>query len=92
MREPKFVPGERVAVRGVASSEYDIDETTVTATEFVHGRLRGTGNAHSGWCYKTDHQPDKFMWFMEDSLRKLPPETPATFDASIWAPNKESVK
>lgn len=97
MREPKFVPGERVILDSTSSPELNgeavvldawytsayVDDTPakmcwVYDLTIPHGLQRGIDGPHPGWC--------------EKALRKLPPETPATFDASIWVPNKESVK
>lgn len=86
-QEPKFVTGERVGIivlGGPADGyllPFDGQITTVTKVEEYLGEF----------YYFTDIGCDDGLPWKEPCLRKLPPDTPAQFDESIWAPKKEVV-
>ena len=70
---PKFCVGEEVMVRGVNTSDYDTDRTEITRSIRCIGYRDGPMNGHIGWYYQTAHQPNSQLWWLEDSLRKIPP-------------------
>lgn len=79
MLEPKFKIGQEVKVRGISTSEYDTDSTTVTG---AMRRIPGeTFNIHTNkvyddnnWVYQTEHQPDPYAWWAEESLHAITEE------------------
>jgi len=77
MKRPRFCVGEQVCVRGILVNKFDIDcAEVIEAKYFNHSDLiNGQICRIPGWKYKTDHMPDteKDKWFLEESLKKLPP-------------------
>lgn len=93
MNEPKFVPGERVILESKRRTELNGEHTIESVQFFDRMRKIDTdGPISSGFLYVLVGVDMRGDGWIESALRKLPPETPATFDASIWAPNKETVK
>lgn len=88
-QEPKFVPGERVLIDSKTRPDLN-GEATVVSAEYEYWHGRGYAPA-SGWSYFTTTVSECGRPFNEGSLRKLPPNTPAEFDESLWAPKKEVV-
>lgn len=86
--EPKFVKGEQVAVRGVATSAYDTERTVITAVKYVSKAEARKTKRPAGWAYQTAHQPNPNYFFREASLRKLPGDSAADWADCIWRPNK----
>lgn len=86
-QEPKFVPGERVGIIVLGGPDdgpllpFNGQITTVTK---VYEDMEE-------FYYFTDIGCDDGLPWKEQCLRKLPPDTPAQFDESIWAPKKEVV-
>ena len=80
------MPGELVIiVQSRMFPEKIGSQTEIIDLKWVLGWADGTP---SGWGYKTKENAnlERASW-CERQLSKLPPETPATFDAAIWAPS-----
>ena len=89
---PKFVVGENVMVRSIIVSDYDIDKTEVIAAEYFDGLIviNDYRRRYTGWRYKTEHQPDKSKWWLEESLVKISDQG-KSFDQLMIELNKAGV-
>lgn len=92
--EPKFVPGERVVIiQSNTRPDFVGREIVVAAAQWKRNKAN---NLEWCWFYADGELiPVKNLElgegrpaFGEHQLAKLPPNTPAVFDASIWQPRK----
>lgn len=94
--EPKFVPAERVILESRSMPEHN-GEYTVSRCRFAPTVDLVTGERSERYSYGLDglyigkgSDGDDILW-SEKALRKLPPNTPTTFDESIWMPKEIKV-
>lgn len=74
------MPGELVAIE--SKSYPHLNGSVVTIVRMTEDGMP----SYWGYICAPDLSDDDRPWD-ESALRKLPPETPATFDAAIWAPS-----
>lgn len=92
--KPKFCVGEEVMVRGIFTSEYDIDCTEVTFSEYIDMEYLNlvTGKiCPPGWRYGVAHVDLEVSGFVEESLRKIPPKDRKSFDDLMAEINNSKV-
>ena len=96
MKEPKFVTGERVGLVSESLPEKN-GEYTVSRCRFAMTRNVTTGERSERYSYGLDGAcigvgggGDDTLWH-ESALRKLPPNTPSTFEDCIFKPEKVNV-
>ena len=90
-KEPRFVPGERVLIVG-AITRPDLNGTETVVTAVTWGRVKHPADSDvhvTDWRYHTPESSKKGC-FLSGQLRKLPGNQPATFDASIFMPDKDA--
>ena len=86
MKEPKFVPGERVILDSKHFPECNGGAIVLDAKfRYVHGPYYMPVD---GWAYFCSVPAPNGMPFCESVLRKLPPNTPSTFEECIFKPEK----
>ncbi len=79
--EPKFVPGEEVAVKDTTSGAFDRDLVMIEDVKYGF-----TPEAGRGWYYRTEHIEHDELYFVERVLHKLPANTVTQWNNCIWEP------
>ena len=77
--KPKFCVGELVNVRSAVDSSVDIDCVEIIGLRPSDDAPIKGGGRFSGMGYKLSHDDDHY--FMEQSLRKRPPDESNSFSA-----------
>ena len=91
MNEPKFVPGERVIIFSPDNTDH-LKEGVVTDVIYSEWDGHDGEDLGSGYGYKTDADTlPKLEYWDDTELRKLPPNTPSTFEECIFKPEKVNV-
>ena len=82
----KFIVGEEVMVVSKTMPQHNTGKTEVVHSQYICSGLK-TNHSYRGWVYKTAHQPDMSKIWMEDSLKKIPPNTLTSWENCVWQPS-----
>lgn len=85
--DPQFVPGELVVIAHCSDPQLVGMRAMVLEIHFQTWDC-GEDTYWSGWGCRLDVASNIGAWWSEVSLKRLPPQTPARWDASTFIPDR----